>query len=38
MMTGNEHFTENGKELKIDVLSYYQWSSSDLLTNRQAGC
>ena len=37
MMTGNEHFTRDGKELKIDVLSYWQWSSSDLLTNRQRG-
>jgi len=37
MMTGNEYFTEDGKELKIDVLSYWQWSSSDLLTNRQRG-
>ena len=37
MMTGDEHFTEKGKESKIDVLSYWQWSSSDLLTNRQRG-
>ncbi len=37
MMTGNEHFTRDGKELEIDVLSYWQWSSSDLLTNRQRG-
>jgi len=36
-MTGKEQFFNNGKELPFNVLSYWQWSSSDLLTNRQRG-
>ena len=36
-MKGNEPFIDDGKALDINVLSYWQWSSSDLLTNRQRG-
>lgn len=36
-MTGNEKFYSNGNNLQMDVLSYWKWSSSDLLTNRQRG-
>jgi hypothetical protein len=36
-MTGNEKFNFNEQSLDIDVLSYWRWSSTDLLTNRQRG-
>ena len=36
-MTGKEPFFSNGNELSFNVLSYWRWSSSDLLTNRQRG-
>ena len=31
--TGEEYFTFNNKKLSINVLSFWQWSSSDLLVN-----
>ena len=31
--TGNEKFTQNEEELPFDVLSFWQWSSSDLVNN-----
>ena len=31
--TGEEFFTFNNKNTSINVLSFWQWSSSDLLTN-----
>lgn len=34
---GNEAFLFNDKHLDMNVLSFWQWSSSDLLTNRQRG-
>ncbi len=36
-MIGSEKFHFNGNDLDIDVLAYWRWSSSDLLTNRQRG-
>ena len=36
-MTGEESFHIDGKSLNFDLLSFWQWSSSDLLTNRQRG-
>jgi len=37
MIKGSEHFTEGGKPLAMNVLSYWQWANADLLTNRQRG-
>ena len=31
--TGEEYFTFNNKKLSINVLSFWQWSSSDFLVN-----
>jgi len=35
--TGHEPFTHNFNPLKFNLLDYWQWSSSDLLTNTNRG-
>ena len=35
--TGNEKFMLNGKALDINLLSFWQWSSSDLINNAMRG-
>ncbi len=35
--TGKEHFSFNGEKQSIDVLSFWQWSSSGLLGNALRG-
>lgn len=35
--TGTERFQINGQELPIDLLSFWQWSSSDLVGNALRG-
>jgi len=35
--TGAERFREGGKELGFDVLSFWQWSMSDLVSNVSRG-
>jgi len=35
--TGQEHFNFDGTQLPINVLSFWQWSSSDLLGNALRG-
>lgn len=34
---GHEKFTFNQEQLKVDVLSFWQWSASELLGNAQRG-
>lgn len=35
--TGSEPFTHNSNSLNFNLLDYWQWSSSDLLTNTNRG-
>jgi len=35
--TGKEKFKLNGKPLNYDLLSFWQWSSSDLISNAMRG-
>ena len=35
--TGSEAFTHNFKSSHFNLLDYWQWSSSDLLTNTNRG-
>ena len=35
--TGNEQFKLNGKALDINLMSFWQWSSSDLINNALRG-
>lgn len=35
--TGNELFTQNGKNLDFNLLDFWSWSASDILTNTQRG-
>lgn len=35
--TGKEPFIFNGEELKLNVETFWQWSSSELLENRLRG-
>jgi len=35
--TGNEAFHENGKALNDELLSFWQWSASDLVSNAMRG-
>ena len=37
LKTGNEPFHENGSSLKNDLLSFWQWSASDLIGNAMRG-
>lgn len=34
---GTEKFTFDNNELEFNILNYWQWSASDLITNRQRG-
>lgn len=34
---GDEKFIFNDKDLDINILNFWQWSASDILTNRQRG-
>lgn len=36
-LTGNESFHVNGKSLSLNVLAFWQWSSSDLVSNAMRG-
>lgn len=36
--TGQESFTYGGNKLPINVLSFWQWSTSQLLGNTLRGC
>ncbi len=36
-LTSNEQFIFNKKNLPLNVLDFWKWSASDLLTNRQRG-
>lgn len=35
--TGNERFHDRGKDLGFDLLSFWQWSTSDLISNVTRG-
>ena len=35
--TGKEKFTLRGKEIEIDLLSFWRWSTSDLVSNATRG-
>jgi hypothetical protein len=35
--TGNEKFILNGKAIDLNLLSFWQWSSSDLISNSMRG-
>lgn len=35
--SGNEKFSLNGRALEVDLLSYWQWVGSDLLSNTARG-
>ncbi|HXO19385.1 MAG TPA: hypothetical protein VOA87_05600 [Thermoanaerobaculia bacterium] len=35
--SGGEHFRHGGRDLGFDLLSFWQWSSSDLLSNSMRG-
>lgn len=37
ILPGSRKFHRNGKQLPIDLLSFWQWSSSDLLSNALRG-
>jgi hypothetical protein len=35
--TGNEHFTSNGNNLSFNLINFWQWSVSDILSNATRG-